>query len=72
MRLHLALGHMDQWFVSRTAGYMQPFMVALTSETLIMYHHKTGDTRVLHTVRRAADYLWAYSSDETALGAYER
>ena len=56
----LALGHMDQWFATRTAAYMQPFMVALTSEALIMYHHKTGDTRVVPAIRRAADYLWAH------------
>ena len=58
--VRLALGHMDQWFVTRTAAYVQPFMVALTSEALIMYHHKTGDTRVVPAIRRAADYLWAH------------
>ena len=59
--VRLALGHMDQWFVSGTAVYMQPFMVALTSEALIMYHHKTGNTRVVPAIRRAADYSVGHS-----------
>ncbi len=68
-----ALGHMDQWFGSQSfrcpsicdpaaaAGqyYIQPFMVGLTSEALIMYFEKTGDSRVLPAVRPAMDWLWA-------------
>ncbi|PYM83729.1 MAG: hypothetical protein DME13_14905, partial [Candidatus Rokuibacteriota bacterium] len=68
-----ALGHMDQWFGSQSfrcpsicdpaaaAGqyYIQPFMVGLTSEALIMYFEKTGDSRVLPAVRTAMDWLWA-------------
>jgi len=54
-----ALGHMDQWFVHRNAPYIRPFMVALTSHALIMYHERTGDKRVLPAVRKAMDWLWA-------------
>ena len=68
-----ALGHMDQWFGAKSfrcpsncdpaeaAGqyYIQPFMVGLTSEALIMYFEKTDDPRVLPSVRTALDWLWA-------------
>ncbi len=54
-----ALGHMDQWFVSRSAPYVRPFMVGLTSHALIMYHERTGDSRVLPAVKRAMDNLWS-------------
>jgi hypothetical protein len=68
-----ALGHIDQWFVSKTyrcprdcdppaaAGqyYIQPFMVALTSEALLAYADKTRDPRVLPAVTLALDWLWA-------------
>lgn len=53
-----AFGHMDQWFVSRTAGYMRPFMVALTSHALITYHQRTGDARVVPTLMHALDEVW--------------
>jgi hypothetical protein len=54
----LALGHIDQWFVSKTAKYIQPFMVGLTAEALIAYHEKTNDPRVLPAIRTAMDGLW--------------
>lgn len=53
-----AFGHCDQWFVSRTAPYVKPFMVALTAQALIAYHDKTGDSRVVPALSRAADWLW--------------
>src|SRR5437773_2364326 len=67
-----ALGHLDQWFVSRSfrcpsfcqpaeaAGqyYIQPFMLGLTAEALIMYADKTGDGRILPTIKTALDWLW--------------
>jgi hypothetical protein len=49
---------MDAWFVHKNAPFMQPFMVGLVSEALILYHRKTGDARVLPAIRRAMDYLW--------------
>jgi len=54
----LALGHIDQWFVTGTAKFIQPFMVGLTSEALITYHERTGDPRVLPAIRTAMDQLW--------------
>ena len=53
-----ALGHVDQWFISRTAPYIQPFMVGLTAEGLIAYHAATGDRRVPRAIRAATDGLW--------------
>jgi hypothetical protein len=53
-----ALTHMNAWFVTKTAKFIQPFMVALSSEALINYYKKTGDARVLPAIRVAMDYLW--------------
>lgn len=53
-----AFGHMDQWFVSKTAPYVRPFMVGLTAEALIQWHSVSGDSRVLPILRIAMDYLW--------------
>jgi hypothetical protein len=62
--LDYALGHMDQWFVSKNflehdpEGSMPPFMVGLTSEALIRYYEETGDPRIPHVIRTAMDWLW--------------
>ncbi|AGA26779.1 hypothetical protein [Singulisphaera acidiphila] len=53
-----ALGHIDQWFISRTAPFHQPFMFGLTAEALIAYHAKTGDARIPEAIRVGADWLW--------------
>jgi hypothetical protein len=68
-----ALGHIDQWFVSKTmrapspftmipqaAGqyYIQPFMVGLTMQALIRYWDATQDPRVQPAVKIALDWLW--------------
>ncbi len=53
-----ALGHIDQWFVSRTAIYVRPFMVGLTAEALIQYYEKTGDQRIPPAIQTAMDWLW--------------
>ncbi|HEY9421652.1 MAG TPA: hypothetical protein VIW92_09570 [Thermoanaerobaculia bacterium] len=68
----LALGHLDQWFVSKTSScrqggcpaeatgqyYIQPFMVGLTMRALIVYFEKTADPRIPPAVKTAADWLW--------------
>ena len=68
-----SFNYMDQWFGSKTSRcpsvcdvppavgqyYIQPFMVSLTSEALIMWFNKTGDPRVLPAIRQAMDWLWA-------------
>ena len=68
-----ALGHLDQWFGARTfrcprdcdppaaAGqyYIQPFMVGLTSEVLIMQFERTHDPRIVPAIKTALDWLWA-------------
>ena len=55
-----ALGHYDQWFVSKTAPYLQPFMAALTAEALIMWYDKTKDPRVLPALKTGADWMWEH------------
>ncbi|MCA1990829.1 MAG: hypothetical protein LDL41_02110 [Coleofasciculus sp. S288] len=53
-----AFGHLDQWFVSKTASYVQSFMVGLTAQALISYHDATGDPRVVSTLSQAMNNLW--------------
>jgi hypothetical protein len=71
----VALGHIDQWFISKTyrcpadcdpaeaAGtyYIQPFMVGLTTEALIMWEEKTGDPRVQPAIEVALEWLWTHA-----------
>jgi len=59
--VEIALGHLDQWFGSRTLDYVQPFMVGLTSEALIRYFRASGDPRVLPSLRMAAEWLWTHA-----------
>jgi Putative Ig domain len=55
-----ALGQIDQWYVSKTAPWVQPFMVGLTMESLIQYYEDGhADPRIISAVRTAADGLWA-------------
>jgi hypothetical protein len=54
----MAIGHLDQWFVSKNAPFVRPFMVALTSEALIKYFEKSGDPRVPPLIKIAADTMW--------------
>ena len=71
-----ALGHIDQWFggaktfrcprdcdPAAAAGqyYIQPFMVGLTSEALIMHFEKSHDPRIVPAVKTALDWLWAHA-----------
>lgn len=54
-----ALGHLDQWFVSRTAEYVRPFMFALTAHALISYDEQIGgNAKILPAIQRGADWLW--------------
>ena len=53
-----ALGHFDQMFVSHTATWIKPFMVALEAESLIRWADLSGDGRVLPVVVQAADQMW--------------
>jgi hypothetical protein len=53
-----AFRHMDAWFISKSAPYVRPFMVGLTSEALILLHTKTGDPRVLPAIQMAMNWLW--------------
>lgn len=54
-----ALGHIDQWFVDRTAPAVMPHMVALTAEALIAYYERTQNARIPAAIQRAMDWLWA-------------
>jgi hypothetical protein len=54
-----ALGHMDQWFGTKSAPIVKPFMVGLTAEALIFYYEEVSeDPAVIAAVRQAADWLW--------------
>lgn len=54
-----ALGHIEQWFVTKTYTRIAPFMVGLTAEALILYHEKTRDPRIPPAIKTALDWLWA-------------
>jgi hypothetical protein len=73
-----AFGHIDQWFLSKSFRnaatitdpigsrgqyYIQPFMVGLTMEALIMYHEANSDpseqAKVISNVKICLDWLWA-------------
>jgi len=70
--LEFALGHMDQWFVSKTAGSIQPFMVGLTAHALIEYDEMVGDERIQPLLERAADWLWENAWVEADRSFYYR
>ncbi|MCX6611434.1 MAG: hypothetical protein NTW74_11360 [Acidobacteria bacterium] len=56
--VNYALGHLNQWFVSRSCTNLVPFMVGLTLEALINYYEATGDSRIPPAITLAADELW--------------
>jgi hypothetical protein len=57
-----AIGHLDQWFVSKTAPYLQPFMAGLTMEALIQYNTAvSGDARILPAIQSAVDSMWTHN-----------
>lgn len=70
-----ALSHIDQWFISKSFRcprdcdpaaakfqyYIQPFMVGLTAEALIMHFDKTHDPRIVPAIQAALDWLWAHA-----------
>jgi hypothetical protein len=57
-----AIGHLDQWFVSKTAPYVQPFMAGLTMEALIQYNTAVGgDSRILPAIQSAVNSMWTYN-----------
>lgn len=56
--LDYALGHIDQWFVSKTAGFVKPFMVGLTLKALIDLYEDRPDPRIPVAVQAAADGLF--------------
>jgi hypothetical protein len=53
-----SLGHIDQWFVSKTAPYVRPFMVGITVQALIQAYDATQDSRIPNAVKTALDGLW--------------
>jgi hypothetical protein len=86
-----AYDHMDQWFVRfawpgpwqaspQETHRLSPFMVGLTAHSLIRDWEQTKDARLIPTLRRAADWMWAnawiardesmwYESLDRSLGA---
>lgn len=57
----IVLGDFDQWFVSSSTAYVQPFMVALAAEALIEYWDASQDPRIPPALQLAADQLWKRS-----------
>ncbi len=60
-QVEMLFGDFDQWFVSKNASYVQPFMVALAAEALIQYWNVSHDPRVPPTLQKAVDQLWQQS-----------
>ena len=60
-QVEILLGDFDQWFVSKSAAYVQPFMVGLAAEALIQYWDVSHDPRVIPLLQTAADQLWQQS-----------
>jgi len=54
----ILLGDFDQWFVSNSTSYVQPFMAALAAEALIEYWNISHDPRIPPILQLAADQLW--------------
>jgi hypothetical protein len=55
-----AFGHIDQWFISKNASYMRPFMVGLTLQALIQYYEISHDSRVPSAVKTVHVYGCGY------------
>lgn len=49
-----AFGHINQWFINKTAPYIRPFMVALTMEALI----ESKNESALEAGIIACNYMW--------------
>jgi hypothetical protein len=60
-QVEVLLGDFDQWFVSKNAAYVQPFMVGLAAEALIQYWNVSSDPRVPAALQMAANQLWQQS-----------
>jgi hypothetical protein len=57
------IGMYDQWFISNTAQYAQPYMVGLAAEAMIKYYEVSQDPRVPWLLKIAADAMWERSWD---------
>jgi hypothetical protein len=55
-----AFSHIDQWFISRTAPYVRPFMFSLTAHALISYDSQVGGMtdRTVTALSQGADWIW--------------
>lgn len=53
-----AIGHIDQWFITKNAPYVRPFMVGITMQALIQAYDATHDSRIPAAVKTALDGLW--------------
>lgn len=53
-----ALGHIQEWFVEKSATRIAPFMVGLTAEALIDYFEATRDPRIPPAIKLALDGSW--------------
>jgi len=53
-----SLGHLDQWFVTKSAPYVRSFMVGLTARALIRYWQETNDPRIAPALLFSLNELW--------------
>jgi hypothetical protein len=56
-----SLGHIDQWCGDKPNQVVPSFMAGLTMESLIQWHAKSKDPRVLPAVRKMTDWLWEHN-----------
>lgn len=62
-----ALAHINEWFVSRNAPYVQSFMVGLTARSLIRYYEEVSpEPAIREAVTLAANVLWSEYWDTNA------
>lgn len=53
-----SLGHIDRWFVAKTAPYVRPFIVGLTGYSLVRAYERRPDPKILDALKLAAGSLW--------------
>jgi hypothetical protein len=54
-----AINHLEQWFIQFAPHLMQPFMVGLTSQALMLYYLEINqDPRIPYLLKITCDWLW--------------
>ena len=54
-----SIGYVDQWFISKTAKYVRPFMVGISGNALIAYYENVEkDPKIIEALKTSMDKLW--------------